>query len=38
MKPIKPPVKPVAAKPKGDPISPAYLLVGAMTKGIRLHG
>ncbi len=35
MKPTKPPV---AAKTKSDPISPAYLLVGKLTKGIRLNG
>jgi hypothetical protein len=38
MKPTNKPTKPVAAKPKGDPISPAYLLIGKLTRGIRLHG
>lgn len=37
MKPINQP-KPAAAKPKGEPISAAYLLVGKLTRGIRLNG
>jgi len=38
MKPTKPLAKPlpVAAKPKGNPISPAYLLVMRLNRGLKL--